>query len=263
MKKTKIIFIMLLSLNVAFMKNAISSEEHKLFTLDEICKAGLSTVYGRSIDIMKSQSISDKVTRITYVRSQDGAHLSYLCRKESMSRLGILDERLNGARWYGSDLADSQIFYSTINNVLTIKDVNNGEVLKSNIYTKKDFISSKSSEKKNDAVAEWLEQYSNKKTKTSKEWRVKYIDTIHTSTTPVNAYMIRFNTSDKKLFSLPNAKNDPVAYDKNILRITKWTDYFCTEELSDFMKENRIGLLPSEISHNGEVQFIGTCFPSR
>lgn len=60
--------------------------------------------------------------------------------KETLSRLSIFDENLTDARWYGADLADSQIFFSTTNDVLTIKDVNNGEVLKTNIYTKNDFI---------------------------------------------------------------------------------------------------------------------------
>lgn len=262
MKKTKIIFIILFSLNMVYMRNAFSSEKQELFTLDEICKAGLSTVYGRNVDIMESQSISDKVVRIKYIRSQDGAHLSYLCKKESMSRLSTLDERLNGARWYGSDLADSQIFFSTVNDILTIRDVNNGKVLASNIYTKKYFIPTETSEG-NDSIIEWLEQYANKKTEKSKEWRVKYIDLIHTSTTPVNVYMIRFSTSDKNLFTLPDAANDSVAYDKNISRITKWTDHFCTKELSDFMRKNGINMVPSEISSNGKVQFIGTCFPNQ
>lgn len=42
---------------------------------------------------------------------------------------------------------------------------------------------------------------------------------------PVNVYMLRFNTSDKKLLTLPNADKDSTAYDKNILRITKWQDF--------------------------------------
>ncbi|KAA8716715.1 hypothetical protein L9H26_08125 [Morganella psychrotolerans] len=257
MKTSKIIFLTLLSLNITYVKNATSAEKQERFSLSEVCKAGLSTVYGRDIDIMESQSVSDKISRIKYIRNQDGKSFSYLCRKETLSRLSIFDENLTDARWYGADLADSQIFFSTTNDVLTIKDVNNGEVLKTNIYTKNDFIPmTKKTKEDAGGINNWLNKYGHEK---SKEWRVKYIESIQTMNKPVNVYMLRFNTSDKKLLTLPNADKDSTAYDKNILRITKWQDFFCTQELRSYMIENKIDMIHSEISSNKKMQFIATC----
>ncbi len=78
MKANKLILFAVLSLSITHIQNAISAESQMSFSLSEICKAGLSTIYDRDIDIMQSTEISNNISRIRYIRSQDGK-LFHIC----------------------------------------------------------------------------------------------------------------------------------------------------------------------------------------
>uniref|UniRef100_UPI00194F9E4E hypothetical protein n=1 Tax=Proteus mirabilis TaxID=584 RepID=UPI00194F9E4E len=58
-KANKLILFAVLSLSITHIQNAISAESQMSFSLSEICKAGLSTIYDRDIDIMQSTEISN------------------------------------------------------------------------------------------------------------------------------------------------------------------------------------------------------------
>lgn len=111
------------------------------FTLSQICQAGVATFYGRNIDIMKSHVLSDDEIRITYTRPEDGKLLSFKCRKHPKSnyRLNFYDESLNGARWYGADMADQQTFYTVKDNILIMRRAGNGVQLVEDFYKQSDF----------------------------------------------------------------------------------------------------------------------------
>ncbi|MBQ0519609.1 MULTISPECIES: hypothetical protein [Morganellaceae] len=261
MKANKLILFAVLSLSITHIQNAISAESQMSFSLSEICKAGLSTIYDRDIDIMQSTEISNNISRIRYIRSQDGKLFSYLCRKESTNRLSFFDENLPNARWYGADLSEPQIFFSTANNVLTIRDVVNGETLKTYIFSRNDFIDKKETSKDEmDKINIWLDEYITNSFNKTNAWDVKYIGVTQTMSSPVNTYMLNFDTTDKKLLSLKNADVDAFAFEQNISRISKWKNSFCTKEISDFMIKYSIDVLHSKTSNNGELQFISTCY---
>lgn len=264
MKTNNLILFTVLSLSVSFIQNAISAGNQELFSLSEICKAGLSVVYDRDIDTMHSTSVSNNINRIKYIRNQDGKSFSYLCRKESLSRLSFFDENLPNARWYGADLAEPQVFFSMTNNILTIRDVVDGRTLKTYFFNKSDFIHNEEITKGEvDKINIWLDEYIQKKNLNSKSWDVKYMGVKHTMDNPVNTYMLSFNTTDKKLLTLENADIDAIAFEKNISRISNWKSFFCTEDISDFMIKYEIDVLHSEISNDGKTQFIATCFKGK
>lgn len=170
MKTNNLILFTVLSLSVSFIQNAISAGNQELFSLSEICKAGLSVVYDRDIDTMHSTSVSNNINRIKYIRNQDGKSFSYLCRKESLSRLSFFDENLPNARWYGADLAEPQVFFSMTNNILTIRDVVDGRTLKTYFFNKSDFIHNEEITKGEvDKINIWLDEYIQKKNYKFKE----------------------------------------------------------------------------------------------
>ncbi|MEX9909056.1 hypothetical protein AB7W95_20160, partial [Providencia rettgeri] len=89
---------------------------------------------------------------------------------------------------------------------------------------------------------------------------LNHYSVTQTMSSPVNTYMLNFDTTDKKLLSLKNADVDAFAFEQNISRISKWKNSFCTKEISDFMIKYSIDVLHSKISNNGELQFISTCY---
>lgn len=115
------------------------------FTLSQICLAGVATFYGRSVDIMKAQVLLGDEIRVTYTRPEDGKLFSFKCRNHPKSnyRLNFYDESLNGARWYGADMADQQTFYTVKDNVLIMRTVGNGVLLAEDFYKPSSFPPSK------------------------------------------------------------------------------------------------------------------------
>ncbi len=114
------------------------------FTLSQICRAGIATFYERSVDIMKAQILSDDEIRITYTRPEDGRQFSFKCRNHPGSnyRLNFYDESLNGARWYGADMADQQTVYTVNDNILIMRRVGNGVLLTEDFYKSSDLLPS-------------------------------------------------------------------------------------------------------------------------
>ena len=136
----KILGLLLLSL-----APQVSHADTAPFTLSQICLAGVATFYGRRIDIMKAQVLPEGEIRVTYNRPEDGRPFSFKCRNHPKSnyRLNLLDESLNGARWYGEDMADKQTFYTVKDNILIIRTVGNGVQLAEDFYRPSNFPPSK------------------------------------------------------------------------------------------------------------------------
>ncbi len=94
-------------------------------------------------------------------------------------------------------------YFSTANNVLTIRDVVNGETLKTYIFSRNDFIDKKETSKDEmDKINIWLDEYITNSFNKTNAWDVKYIGVTQTMSSPVNTYMLNFDTTDKKLLSL-------------------------------------------------------------
>ncbi|MCU8824952.1 hypothetical protein ACUBJ7_07690 [Klebsiella pneumoniae] len=123
----------------------ISHADTAPFTLSQVCQAGVATFYGRNAVIMKTQALPGDEVRVTYARPEDGRPFSFKCRNHpnSNSRLNLLDESLNGARWYGADLADRQTIYTVKDDVLIMRVIGNGVMLAENFYKPSSFSTAK------------------------------------------------------------------------------------------------------------------------
>lgn len=101
----------------------------------ELCKYGVATNYGRPIEIMTAQLLGRNITRVQYIREQDGRRFSFQCKLLNGYRMALLDETLNGPRWCGEDLADSQLTYRVTDTAIIIRIIGNGVMLRENFYS--------------------------------------------------------------------------------------------------------------------------------
>lgn len=83
---------------------------------------------------MTAQLIGRNITRVQYIREQDGRRFSFQCKLLDGYRMALLDETLNGPRWYGDDLADSQLTYRVTDTAIIIRIIGNGVMLRDNFY---------------------------------------------------------------------------------------------------------------------------------
>lgn len=103
------------------------------FSLSQICKAGLSLVYGRDTGIMSATVNGDQV-QVKYTRQTDGKAMSYRC-KLHLGLILTLDDSIAGARWYGLDLRDSKLEYQVTSDQLVVRDIINGSVSSEKSYS--------------------------------------------------------------------------------------------------------------------------------
>lgn len=101
----------------------------------ELCKYGVATNYGRSVETMAAQLVGSNITRVQYTREQDGRRFSFQCKLLNGNRMALLDETLGEPRWYGEDLADSQITYRITETAIIIRTIGNGVILRENLYS--------------------------------------------------------------------------------------------------------------------------------
>lgn len=104
-------------------------------TVRELCKYGVATNYDRPVETMTGQLIGSNITRVQYTREQDGRRFSFQCKLLNGSRMALLDETLGEPRWYGEDLADSQITYRVTDTAIIIRTIGNGVILRQNLYS--------------------------------------------------------------------------------------------------------------------------------
>lgn len=96
------------------------------FSLSQICKAGLSVMYGRDTSIM-SATVSGGQVQVKYTRPADNKAMSYRCKLDH----GLIltwDDSIAGARWYGSEPGDSKLEFRVTGNQLLIRDIQNGNI---------------------------------------------------------------------------------------------------------------------------------------
>lgn len=78
---------------------------------------------------MISRKIDNSVINIQYVRENNSTLLSYDCKLQDEKVLSF-DNSLNGARWYGAELGDSNLYFKDIGlnegNKLRIRDYMKG-----------------------------------------------------------------------------------------------------------------------------------------
>jgi hypothetical protein len=107
------------------------------FSTSQICKAGLSVMYGRDVGIMKSSVMSDYV-QVRYNRPANASFVAYRCRIAS-GHILTWDESLNGARWYGEAADDSKLTYRISSSKLLIQDIVRGQVANQKEFSLADF----------------------------------------------------------------------------------------------------------------------------
>lgn len=106
------------------------------FSLSQICKAGLSLVYGRDTNIMSAKMNGDQV-QVQYTRPTDGKAMSYRCKLDQALIL-TWDDSIAGARWYGSEPGDSKLEYRITGEQLVVRDMIKGVVSNEKTYSPAD-----------------------------------------------------------------------------------------------------------------------------
>lgn len=111
------------------------------FSLADICKAALSTYYGRPLEIMEPEQSEDDFARVKYTRTQDGKLFDYSCMLDGNVVL-TKDNSLSGARWYGEVGSTDIIQFFIKNNILIIRNVF-GTNVKEKSFNQSDFTDEK------------------------------------------------------------------------------------------------------------------------
>lgn len=104
------------------------------FSLGQICKAGISVVYGRDTSIMTTTTTDGKQAQVKYTRPTDGKAMSYQCKLDQ-GHILTWDDSLAGARWYGAATGDTKLKYHVIGDRLVIQDVIDGRVTNEKSYS--------------------------------------------------------------------------------------------------------------------------------
>lgn len=94
------------------------------FSKEQICKATISTVMGKSPSIMSIDRVSDKVTYLSYIRPDDGKKWSYRCKTNDSYSIWASDK----GRWR-DDPADSKISFSVSGSTLSLSETFGDESL--------------------------------------------------------------------------------------------------------------------------------------
>jgi hypothetical protein len=208
------------------------------FTISEVCKAGLATMYNRSASGMYSDHAEDGNIRISYKREQDGKQFRYRCKLDGNNIL-TYDESLNGAKWHGLQSDNSTLTYKVMGEHLRIHDIMGAKVnekifSKNELYPKptKPVIVKVS-------TYEQLEQYA--ESLTLKHKTLKYRAINETTNNPL-AYIIVFQTSSTDLLTKPDGDVNTQAYKWNASVTARWQAIFCTAEVQNIMRSENIGM---------------------
>jgi hypothetical protein len=230
--------------------------EQNEYLMTDICRATLHIMLDRDLSIMKATSLSDGSARVQYTRPQDGKAFSYRCRSIDGSTLGILDETIAEPRWYGEQPRDTQRSYRVREGRLIIHTFHEGSG-NDESFSHVDFpVYADSKEGDNEA----LKHYGTLLAGSYSAGKLKLIKAYHVTKTPMNAYRLDFETSEKALLSQPGGDENPQTHDVNEARATAWRDQFCSSELKKIMRANSIDLVSGFTFSKGKRQLIAPCF---
>lgn len=87
------------------------------FNKQQVCKATISTVMGKSPSIMNIDRTEKDITYISYIRPDDGTNWAYRCMFDGSTIIWASDT----GRWR-TDKADSKITFSINGSTLTISE---------------------------------------------------------------------------------------------------------------------------------------------
>ncbi|MBK8133280.1 MAG: hypothetical protein IPN63_01325 [Gammaproteobacteria bacterium] len=111
-------------------------------------------------------------------------------------------------------------------------------------------------------AVEDLEAYGSFIVNSVEERALGFQEVMHTMTTPLNTYVVKFTTSHDALLSAPNADKDKAAQLENLGKTMVWETKFCTTKLVSIMRRNGIDAVFGQIfSASGEIQRIASCYP--
>jgi hypothetical protein len=199
------------------------SAESSEYMMTDICRSALHVMLNRDISVMQAESLSDGSARIKFTRQQDGKKFSYRCRSTDGTRLGILDETLSGARWYGEQPDDIQRSYRIKEGRLIIHSFYQGNGDDAS-FSHTDFPVHAASQE-NDI--EPLNHYGKLLAESYSTEKLRLVKAYHVTTKPMNAYRLDFETSAKALLSQPGGDENPKIHAENESKAEAWQSKFC------------------------------------
>lgn len=221
----------------------------------DICRATLHDMLKRDISTMKSTLLGDGSARVQYTRPQDGQKFSYRCRSVDGHSIGILNETLNGPRWYGESPEDIQKSYLIKDGNLIIRTSYRGEVSATS-FSHADFPGNSDSGKEGNTA---LTQYGSSLQNTFGNGKVKLAKAYQVMSKPLNTYRIDFDTTAKRLLTQPGADGNEAIFDENMKKTESWEAAFCTNELKKIMKENGIDMVTGVLTNSGKTHSMAPC----
>ncbi|HDO1331395.1 TPA: hypothetical protein P2Q98_004205 [Aeromonas veronii] len=234
---------------MSFLFPCVGYSSTEPFSLADICKAALSTYYGRPLEIMKPEQSEDDFARVKYTRTQDGKLFDYSCMLDGNVVL-TKDNSLSVARWYGEVGSTDTIQFFIKNNILTIRNVF-GTNVKEKSFNQSDFTDEKSEKP---SVVKELEDYAKKISGEVPEKHFKYKEIVQTTKNP-DSYVLNFE-SDKAFITQGVA-----TYEKNTENAAKWKDTFCKEELLRIKASAQLMMITGVIyNKGGEKKAFAPCF---
>ncbi|WP_197724544.1 hypothetical protein [Dickeya fangzhongdai] len=105
-----------------------------------------------------------------------------------------------------------------------------------------------------------LNKYGTNISEASEKGSIRFLKSFQTTSSPMNAYRIDFETSAKELISVPDAEKNQSAKMKNLAITKAWETRFCSSDLISLMKENNIDMISGFLMNKGEPQHIAVCF---
>jgi hypothetical protein len=89
---------------------------------------------------------------------------------------------------------------------------------------------------------------------------VIFLSVRQTTTSPLNAFQVKFETGNDALMSKPDAEPGNAAYYENVGRTKAWSTRFCTPELSAIMRRNKIDTVSGNLTDStGDTQSMAIC----
>ncbi|MBK5146039.1 hypothetical protein I2494_20450 [Budviciaceae bacterium BWR-B9] len=94
----------------------------KPFTQQQVCKAAISTIFGKPTNIIKVKNSSDDIYHLSYVRPDDKKLWKFKC-KLSGNNIIWTEEGYESDRWLGKGTVDSLVNFTINGKTLEITEI--------------------------------------------------------------------------------------------------------------------------------------------
>lgn len=227
------------------------------FTISDVCKAGLSSMYDQSVSEMVSDIAVDGNIRISYRRQQDGREFKYRCKLVG-ENIQTLDENIENARWYGASTDNSMLIYKESDASLVITDVMGSQITR-HTFTLNDFSNTIANVSAIDSTQEKILDDHAKDI--IKKYSFLNLKSVKKTTSDPLGYVMVFHTTSTDMLTKSDAANNSKSYEMNIKITNKWKSMFCTSDLKKIMQEKSIGMVTGIIQDSRMVDHsLAPCF---